>query len=530
MELLILSSSVYGLPHGTQDQGRVEKRRKLAFEIPLQRRGTTSGTVGLGDSLDLLYTVPIELGDTVMAVNIDTGSSDLWVVSNACNTDICNNSTATRYPATNFQPAGVGATMNYGDSKTGTSASGPIGTDTASIAGITVSLQPFVSVNSTNNPIVSEGASGILGFGFPDGSVIQSALISQKATIGSDNLLSSIPSDGPLLSRLVMSNQLENPQFAVTLQTSTIDISGNGQLSVGKLPDGVDNSSLTWVPVRLYTPAEGGQNPPSFAPNEVYPSRWEIDIDAVFLDGKQLPNSAIAPQGLPSSNQVSALIDTGNSIIRGPSDVVQNILTTVSPSFNPSSTDEPVIPCNVPHTLSFQIGGKIFPVDPRDFISPSPIAGDTTNCIVDNVVATDPPSMGALFSWNLGDPFFKSNVIAFHYGNLTHPSVDPPRIGLLSTVPSNANSLLETAVQDAVQNGGHFESTLESAPTAGVANLPQSTIVISTEPLAQITASVSSGQTPAKSPSNRKNATSSFKLGSISFLIAVVLPLLFYGL
>jgi hypothetical protein len=53
------------------------------------------------------------------------------------------------------------------------------------------------------------------------------------------------------------------------LQTSTIDISGNGQLSVGKLPDGVDNSSLTWVPVRLYTPAEGGQNPPSFAPNEV---------------------------------------------------------------------------------------------------------------------------------------------------------------------------------------------------------------------------------------------------------------------
>jgi hypothetical protein len=87
---------------------------------------------------------------------------------------------------------------------------------------------------------------------------------------------------------------------------------------------------------------------------------------------------------------------------------VQNILTTVSPSFNPSSTDEPVIPCNVPHTLSFQIGGKIFPVDPRNFISPSPIAGDTTNCIVENVVATDPPSMGALFSWNLGDPFFKS--------------------------------------------------------------------------------------------------------------------------
>ena len=117
----------------------------------------------------------------------------------------------------------------------------------------------------------------------------------------------------------------------------------------------------------------------------------------------------------------------------------------------------------------------MFPIDPRDFISPSTIAGDTINCIADNVVATDSPSVGSLFSWNLGDPFFKSyvdrlktssfmlrlghhsNVVAFHFGNLTHPSVDPPRIGLLSTVPNNADSLLQNAIQDAVENGGKFE-------------------------------------------------------------------------
>lgn len=28
---------------------------------------------------------------------------------------------------------------------------------------------------------------------------------------------------------------------------------------------------LTWVPVRLYTPDEGGLHPPAFAPDEVYP-------------------------------------------------------------------------------------------------------------------------------------------------------------------------------------------------------------------------------------------------------------------
>ena len=54
------------------------------------------------------------------------------------------------------------------------------------------------------------------------------------------------------------------------LQRDTIDVSGNnGALTIGKLPDGIDNSSLTWVPVRLYKPEDGGLNPPAFAPDEV---------------------------------------------------------------------------------------------------------------------------------------------------------------------------------------------------------------------------------------------------------------------
>lgn len=519
--LLLLSRLALGLPlgGGSKRRERDDERtkRKLTFEIPLQRRGSTFGSVGLGDSSDLLYTVPIELGTTTAAVNLDTGSSDLWVISDACNTDICNNATATRYPTTSFTPSGVSVTMNYGDSKTGTSASGPVGVDVATIAGVAISQQPFVAVNSTTNTLVQQGASGILGLGFPSGSVIQSAL---SGTSGTDGFVSSTSTNGPLLSRMVMSGALENPLFAVTLQRNTIDIGGKGQLTIGKLPDGVDNSSLTWVPVRLYTPDEGGQQPPTFAPNEVYPFRWEIEIDAVFLDGKQLANSAIPPKGV-SSTKISALIDTGNSLIRGPNDVVQNILTTVSPSYNPASPNSlPVLPCNVPHTLSFQIGGRQFPVDPRDFIQPDIVQG---NCLAGNVVTTDPPSKGALFSWNLGDPFFKSNVIAFHYGNLTNPSVDPPRIGLLSTMPSNAGSLLQTAVQDAVQTGGRFESTLDVAPTAAGNNEATSTIVIST------TASTARSSPTVVPPNQRINAASSIRMDSLSVFIATLVPLVLSG-
>jgi len=58
------------------------------------------------------------------------------------------------------------------------------------------------------------------------------------------------------------------------LQRNVIDVSGShGALTIGKLPDGIDNSSLTWVPVRLYEPGDGGLSPPTFAQDEVgFPS------------------------------------------------------------------------------------------------------------------------------------------------------------------------------------------------------------------------------------------------------------------
>ena len=54
------------------------------------------------------------------------------------------------------------------------------------------------------------------------------------------------------------------------MQRETVEVGGNvGQLTIGQLPDGVSNASLTWVPVRLYTEAQGGVAGPSASPNEV---------------------------------------------------------------------------------------------------------------------------------------------------------------------------------------------------------------------------------------------------------------------
>jgi hypothetical protein len=203
--------------------------------------------------------------------------------------------------------------------------------------------------------------------------------------------------------------------------------------------------------------------------------------------------------------------------MRGPSDVVNSILSSVSPAYAKNPEADPTFSCSTPHTLAFQIGGKTFPIDPLDFLrqSTSPAPRD---CTASNIVATDPPGVGATFSWSLGDPFFKSTLVAFYYGNLTHPSVDPPRVGFMSTVGSNTSAELSQALSDAQNDGGTFEgkslipcgprlvidsgsiATVEVAPSASAAVTtvnPTDTVVAAAATSAPASASSStSSQVP----------------------------------
>ncbi len=226
-----------------------------------------------------------------------------------------------------------------------------------------------------------------------------------------------------------------------------------------------------------------------------------------------MPTSTQSGAGI-NSNTISALIDTGNSLIRGPQDIVNNILRQVSPAFAADSTAAPTLPCDDGHTLAFQIGGKMFPTDPRDFVAQNQ-AGDATTCVANNLVSTDGPTSGRLFSWNLGDPFLRSNLVVFYYGNLTHPSVDPPRIGFLSLVPDNADELLDNAVDDARKDGGNFESKADAAPTASTlliegasstASATSSTRSSNSATAAPAPTTTNSEGAPSSTPSETSNA------------------------
>jgi phytepsin len=107
----------------------------------------------------------MSIGGIETSLVLDTGSSDLWVVSDAC-VGNCSASVPL-YPKATFQSAGLDVQLNYGDSMTGTHAYGPIGKDTIGLAGLTLQDQYFAAINNTNTTVLETGSAGIFGLGFP---------------------------------------------------------------------------------------------------------------------------------------------------------------------------------------------------------------------------------------------------------------------------------------------------------------------------------------------------------------------------
>lgn len=156
----------------------------------------------------------------------DTGSSDLWAISTACTALSCPihfNTSRISFPI--FNRTKAVAQYSYGDANNLTFSSGPIVSGSVSLADFLVENQFIVAANATNTPLASEGISGVFGLGFPFGNSSQitnqllQRMIPKDTSLNgvTDILLSILPLEGPMLPRLTLSGQLDEPLFAVSI-------------------------------------------------------------------------------------------------------------------------------------------------------------------------------------------------------------------------------------------------------------------------------------------------------------------------
>jgi hypothetical protein len=318
----------------------------------------------VGAEGDAEYLTAITIGGQNFTTIIDTGSSDTWLVQKGFK---CQTLTGKPEPeaecafgnayfdtssSKTFVPlANKNFNITYGD---GEFLTGTVGTDTVTVAGLTVTGQEMGVVNNAawNGDSVN---SGLMGLAFP---TITSVFSGTNVTKDSNK---NHEVYNPVFFNAVAQGLLSNPIFSLALNRGSFanELSGPledpnlGYLAFGGIaPVAVTNTSVT-VPLQGLSV---GTN--KTASSYFY---YTIDLSYNFSGSQQVANAT-----------GQAILDSGTTLAMVPTPIAQafNALF-VPPAVYNSTFSLYTVPCDatVP-ALSITVGGASFAVDAKDLVLP----------------------------------------------------------------------------------------------------------------------------------------------------------------
>ncbi|KIJ50974.1 hypothetical protein M422DRAFT_244936 [Sphaerobolus stellatus SS14] len=257
----------------------------------------------------LSYNVLVKLGEIEFLLALDTGSSDIWVITDQCQTQQCRGVPV--YPAKSFKSPsfipvnGNQTAFNISFADT-TSANGFIAKETFTIGGIQAAGQAIGMVTQTNLTL-GASVSGVLGMGFPRLS----------------RIAGSIPNAPPFLNALSQLGQIEYPLFGLSV---TYDLKGT--LSMGAIDNTVvtNTSLISWHDVVPFLPLPGD----NVTDTSLY-LQWAIPLAGIAINGTQ---ADIKYTEIPlhatfanlTGEQPLSLLDVGYNGIFGPFEDVKIII------------------------------------------------------------------------------------------------------------------------------------------------------------------------------------------------------------
>lgn len=313
--------------------------------------------VVINDYQNAQYYGPISVGNPAQAFTVifDTGSSNLWIPAVGCKScgshPLFDHTKSSSYVAN-----GTEFKIQYGSGPV----SGFFSQDTVTVGNVQVQNQIFAEVTDASGLGLAYSIGkfdGILGLGFKSISV------------------NGVP---PVFESMISQGLVQNPVFSFYLGKAD---GQPGELLFGGVDPAHFTGDLTFVPLS----------------SETY---WELQLSSMTLNGQSV------------SSATKVIIDSGTSILAGPSDEVKKIASMVgaTPFFlNPS---EYTIDCNkIPSlpVLKVVIGNATFELAPQDYVIN---AGLT--CLFGMTGIDVPAPRGPL--WIMGDIFMRKYYTVFDFG------------------------------------------------------------------------------------------------------------------
>lgn len=380
--------------------------------------------------LDVAYTVPVRLGGSKeLLLQVDTGSSDLWVVSSSCSSKLCKQAGGNVYDPSSSTSTGQDFEIKYilGSVK------GPIVWDEVELGGYTISNQALAAATEVLDEPISSSFNGILGLALPRNSIIAS----QLTTTTSDS-----PDGAALAANL----------FGITPPESSPGANFYS-LSLSR-PDSKKPSALLSI----------GRHPAEFVSSDEDEARikyisllsertgtlfWKTGVRdiSVWVNGEQ--HTIDMGQSGTGSAFPSAIIDSGVPLLLTTSKIANAIYGAIN--VQPASDGKYYVPCTTPLNMSMTFeNDTIVPLHPLDLTTyPSQGAQDSTSC-VGLIQAADGflGSARSIADFILGVPFMRNayTVMAYEqpeadgsFSDSTHRAPIRPALGLLPlTDPTKA--------------------------------------------------------------------------------------------